>query len=47
VSKATIENAIEWLVSQALVFEREGRLSLADRDALRAIVDEIAPYLAA
>ena len=47
VSKATLENAIEWLVSQALVFDHAGRLSVADRDALRAIVDGIAPYLAA
>jgi glycerol-3-phosphate O-acyltransferase len=46
VSKATLENAIEWLVSQAIVSEQTDRLSVADRDALRAIVDGIAPYLA-
>jgi glycerol-3-phosphate O-acyltransferase len=47
VSKATLENAIEWLVSKALVSEHGGRLSVADREALRGIVDGIAPYLAA
>jgi glycerol-3-phosphate O-acyltransferase len=47
VSKATLENAIEWLVSQAIVSEDGGRISGADRDALREIVDGIAPYLAA
>jgi glycerol-3-phosphate O-acyltransferase len=46
VSKATLDNAIEWLVSQGLLAEGDGKLSLADRGALRAIVDGIAPYLA-
>jgi glycerol-3-phosphate O-acyltransferase len=47
VSKATIENAIEWMIAQGLVSERDGKLALADRDALRDIVDGIAPILAA
>jgi glycerol-3-phosphate O-acyltransferase len=47
VSKATIENAIEWTVTQGLVSEQDGKLALADRDALREIVDRIAPLIAA
>jgi glycerol-3-phosphate O-acyltransferase len=46
VSKATLENAIEWLVSGSLLTEDGGRLALADRDGVRAIVDGIAPHLA-
>jgi glycerol-3-phosphate O-acyltransferase len=46
VSKATLENAIEWLVSGSLLTDDGGRLALADRDGVRAIVDGIAPYLA-
>jgi len=46
VSKATLENAIEWLVTQGHVAEDGGKLALRDRDALRAIVDGIAPLLA-
>ncbi len=47
VSKATLENAIEWLVSQGLLADAGARLSVRDRAGLRAIVDEIAPLLAA
>jgi glycerol-3-phosphate O-acyltransferase len=47
VSKATLENAIEWMIAQGLVSERDGKLALGDRDALRDIVDGIAPLLAA
>jgi glycerol-3-phosphate O-acyltransferase len=46
VSKATIENAVEWMLAQALIAEHEGRIALRDRDGLRGIVDGIAPLLA-
>jgi glycerol-3-phosphate O-acyltransferase len=46
-SKATLENAVEWLVAGRLLVEDDDRLSLRDPAALRAIVDGIAPYLAA
>jgi glycerol-3-phosphate O-acyltransferase len=46
VSKATMENAIEWLVAQGHLSEDAGRLSVRDREGLRAIVDGIAPLLA-
>jgi glycerol-3-phosphate O-acyltransferase len=46
VSKATVENAIEWLVSQGLLAEEGGQLRVRDRDGIRAIVDGIAPLLA-
>ncbi len=46
VSKATLENAIEWLLSQGLVAEEAGRITVRDRDGIRAIVDGIAPLLA-
>jgi glycerol-3-phosphate O-acyltransferase len=48
-SKATLENAIEWLVSQGIVREEAGKLKLAavgDGAELRAIMDGIAPHLA-
>jgi glycerol-3-phosphate O-acyltransferase len=48
-SKATLENAVEWLVLQQLVREEAGRLRLAAGDdgaELRAIMDGIAPHLA-
>jgi glycerol-3-phosphate O-acyltransferase len=47
VSKATIENAAEWMITQGLLGEEKGKLSLRDADALRAIVQGIAPLLAA
>jgi glycerol-3-phosphate O-acyltransferase len=47
VSKATIENAIEWMIAQGLVSERDGKLALGEGGALRDIVDGIAPLLAA
>ena len=48
-SKATIENAAEWLVTQGIIAEQGGRLSFADGTGaeLRAIVDEITPQFAA
>ena len=46
ISKATLENAMEWLGSQGLVAEEGGKLALSDAPGLRAIVDGIAPYLA-
>jgi glycerol-3-phosphate O-acyltransferase len=47
ISKATLENAVEWMVSQGLLAESEGRLRIAqDAAALREIVDGIAPHLA-
>jgi glycerol-3-phosphate O-acyltransferase len=47
-SKAHVENALEWLVSQGIVAESSGKLSLRDGGAaLREIVDGIAPLLAA
>ncbi len=47
VSKATLENAAEWLITQHLLTEEGGKLALADRDALRRVVDGIAPLIAA
>ena len=47
VSKATLENALEWLLSQGLLAADGGRIALRDRDGVRAIVDGIAPLLAA
>ncbi len=47
-SKATLGNAIEWLVDQGLLLEGDGgRLRLADRtcEALRGVVEEIGRYL--
>jgi glycerol-3-phosphate O-acyltransferase len=46
-SKATVENAVEWLVAQAILSEDGDRLTLRDAAALREIVDGIAPYLSA
>ncbi len=46
-SKAHVENALEWLVSQGVVAESAGELSVRDGGAgLRDIVDVIAPLLA-
>ncbi len=44
-SKATIENAGEWLVSQRVIAEDSGGFRVADAAALHAIVDGIAPLL--
>ena len=47
-SKATLSNALEWMVDQALLLELEdGRLRLADRtgSALQGVVEEIGRYL--
>jgi glycerol-3-phosphate O-acyltransferase len=47
-SKAHVENALEWLVSQEIVSESDGRLSVRDGGkALREVVDVITPLLAA
>jgi glycerol-3-phosphate O-acyltransferase len=46
-SKATLENAVEWLVSQGVIEEEGGRLCVRDGGAaLRAIVDGITPHFA-
>lgn len=47
-NKATIENAVEWLVVQGIAVETDGALRLADPSggALRAIVDGITPHFA-
>jgi glycerol-3-phosphate O-acyltransferase len=47
-SKATIENAVEWLVGQGILAEDGGKLRLAragDVTELRGIMDGIAPHL--
>jgi glycerol-3-phosphate O-acyltransferase len=47
-SKATIENAVEWLVGQRILVEDGGKLRLAGGGGgseLRAIMDGIAPHL--
>ncbi|WP_242339393.1 MULTISPECIES: 1-acyl-sn-glycerol-3-phosphate acyltransferase [Anaeromyxobacter] len=48
-SKATLENAIEWLATQGVIAEEAGKLRLADADgaSLRAIVDGITRHTAA
>jgi glycerol-3-phosphate O-acyltransferase len=45
-SKATLENAVEWMIAQGAVAEQDGRLTVRDRDALREIVDGMSPFLA-
>jgi len=46
-SKANVENAVEWLVAQGLVAEAGGKLSVQDGGAgLRGVVGGIAPLLA-
>jgi glycerol-3-phosphate O-acyltransferase len=47
VSKATLENAAEWLVSQGLLEERGGRLALRDGESVRELVEELGRLLAA
>jgi glycerol-3-phosphate O-acyltransferase len=47
-SKATIENAVEWLAGQGILAEQYGKLRLAragDVTELRGIMDGIAPHL--
>jgi glycerol-3-phosphate O-acyltransferase len=48
-SKATLENAVEWMVTQNILIEDGGRLRLPEPDgrSLRAIVDGITPHSAA
>jgi glycerol-3-phosphate O-acyltransferase len=46
VSKAPLENALEWLISQGLLAEEDGVLTLRDREAVRGIVDQIGRCLA-
>jgi glycerol-3-phosphate O-acyltransferase len=47
-SKAHVENALEWLVASGAVAETGGELSVRDGGAaLREIVDVIAPLLPA
>ncbi len=46
-SKATVENAIEWFVVQRVVSEEGGRLRLIDPTGLGDIVDGTAPLLPA
>jgi glycerol-3-phosphate O-acyltransferase len=46
-SKATVENAVEWLVAQGALADEGGRLAVRDAPSLRAIVDRVAPLLAA
>jgi glycerol-3-phosphate O-acyltransferase len=45
-SKATLDNAVEWMIAQGVVAEHDGRLTLGDRDALRDIMDGMSPFLA-
>jgi glycerol-3-phosphate O-acyltransferase len=47
VSKAPLENALEWLVSQGLLGEENGGVTLRDREAVRGIVDQIGRCLQA
>ncbi len=45
-SKATLENSVEWLLSSGRIVDRNGRLELAtDPDALREIIDGITRHL--
>lgn len=47
ISKATIENAVEWMFTQGLLVEEGAKLARRDDGAaLRAIVDDIAPLIA-
>ena len=46
-SKATLENAVEWLVSTGRLAEVDGKLTLAQAPAdLREIIDGMTPFLA-
>ena len=45
-SRATIENAVEWLVSTGLLEEEAGKLRITQAPAdLREIIDGMTPYL--
>jgi glycerol-3-phosphate O-acyltransferase len=44
-SKATVENAVEWLVAQGMVAEEGEKLALGDAAALQAVIDGITPLL--
>jgi glycerol-3-phosphate O-acyltransferase len=45
-SKATVENAVEWLVSTGRLDEQGGKLRMAQAPAdLREIIDGMTPYL--
>jgi len=44
-SKATVENAVEWLVGQRILGEEAGKIGVRDPAALREVVDRIAPLL--
>jgi glycerol-3-phosphate O-acyltransferase len=45
-SKATLENSIDWLVSSGRIIDRDGRLELSTTpDALREIIDGITRHL--
>jgi len=46
-SKATVENAVEWLVGQGILSDEEGELAVRDVPALRALVDSMTPLLVA
>jgi glycerol-3-phosphate O-acyltransferase len=48
ISKASFENAAEWMIAQGIVTEREGKLGLRDGGVgeLRTIVERITPLLA-
>jgi glycerol-3-phosphate O-acyltransferase len=45
-SKATVENAVEWLVGQGLVSDEGGKVAVRDPAGVRAVVDRITPLLA-
>jgi glycerol-3-phosphate O-acyltransferase len=47
VSKATLENAVEWMVAQRLLAEDRGKLALGDADALRRAADGMGKLLSA
>jgi glycerol-3-phosphate O-acyltransferase len=47
VSKATLENALEWLVDQGLLAEANGAIALRDQASVRSLVERIAGLLAA
>jgi glycerol-3-phosphate O-acyltransferase len=45
-SKATLDNAVEWLVSQGALADEGQKIVLRDPDALRGIIDGTGPLLA-
>jgi glycerol-3-phosphate O-acyltransferase len=45
-SKATLENAVEWMLSTGRIVDRNGRLERSpEPDALREIIDGITRHL--